>query len=476
MVVPIVVICPICGKKTYLRIQDGGYLREYPIRVHCMNCRTLIKGTYIMATRGGTTGIHLLNADIEDCIVDDNAIMHNADYVAEISGELPCRKVRAFDGNIMNNTTPFIEASGKMCSMQDHILRLREFTKNMDDWRKVKSTAFQLLNEGSIEFIPIAVQNKMGDYPYECDNYLKALHCMQEIVLKETKYLFVDKDQDDFISELIETLSNIETDSLIQLLDNIGGTETLLSEYRKTMDVFSQFMSIYANLLPAETYLRFPEDKRDGNEGIATCSFVDIKTFYQDAYESLLSLMYIPICLDNIKLRGDYQQFSEAFYESVKKIFSSDKFVKLRDDLKRYTKLDNGVKLTNINYNEPLQKMVDLPANKDLRNGIGHNNIKYDGLTQTITAFDRNNHSKVRLEKSLMDMAVDCIGLAKSSVIIGEIILFVLRRVLKNEGVSSIIHPRFYKTAEPNGKCPCGSSMKYKKCCRMSIDEIMMKK
>lgn len=186
--------------------------------------------------------------------------------------------------------------------------------------------------------------------------------------------------------------------------------------------------------------------------------------------------MYIPICLDNIKLRGDYQQFSEAFYESVKKIFSSDKFAKLRDNLKRYTKLDNGVKLTNINYNEPLQKMVDLPANKDLRNGIGHNNIKYDGLTQTITAFDRNNHSKVRLEKSLMDMAVDCIGLAKSSVIIGEIILFVLRRVLKNEGVSSIIHPRFYKTAEPNGKCPCGSSMKYKKCCRMSIDEIMMKK
>lgn len=46
MVVPKIAICPICGKKTYMRIEDGGYLKEYPIRFNCMNCRALIKGTY----------------------------------------------------------------------------------------------------------------------------------------------------------------------------------------------------------------------------------------------------------------------------------------------------------------------------------------------------------------------------------------------------------------------------------------------
>ena len=43
MVVPSIVICPICGKRIYLRIQNGGYMYEYPIRVYCLNCHALIR-------------------------------------------------------------------------------------------------------------------------------------------------------------------------------------------------------------------------------------------------------------------------------------------------------------------------------------------------------------------------------------------------------------------------------------------------
>ena len=73
MIIPKIAICPICGKKTYLRIEDGGYLKEYPIRFHCMNCRALIKGVYIMGTADGRNGIHLYNAATEECEVDSNA-------------------------------------------------------------------------------------------------------------------------------------------------------------------------------------------------------------------------------------------------------------------------------------------------------------------------------------------------------------------------------------------------------------------
>lgn len=59
MIIPKIAICPICGKKTYLRIEDGGYLKEYPIRFHCMNCRALIKGVYIMGNVDGRYGLHL---------------------------------------------------------------------------------------------------------------------------------------------------------------------------------------------------------------------------------------------------------------------------------------------------------------------------------------------------------------------------------------------------------------------------------
>lgn len=35
-----------------------------------------------------------------------------------------------------------------------------------------------------------------------------------------------------------------------------------------------------------------------------------------------------------------------------------------------------------------MQELIDISANKFLRNGIGHNNLKYDGITQNITAFE----------------------------------------------------------------------------------------
>lgn len=51
-----------------------------------------------------------------------------------------------------------------------------------------------------------------------------------------------------------------------------------------------------------------------------------------------------------------------------------------------------------------------------------------------------------------MDVAVDCLGLAKSAVIISELILFALRQEFRTEDVYSIIHPRFYKNVQPNDK------------------------
>ena len=35
-----------------MRIEDGGYLKEYPIRFNCMNCRALIKGTHNISMPG----------------------------------------------------------------------------------------------------------------------------------------------------------------------------------------------------------------------------------------------------------------------------------------------------------------------------------------------------------------------------------------------------------------------------------------
>ena len=461
MVIPKIANCPICGKKTYLRIEDGGYLKEYPIRFHCANCRALIKGVYLMGATDGSNGLHLYNATIEECDVDSSAgKIRNADYVIDISGELPCRKVRNFDGNLISSS-PFLEASGQV-DMQERIERLRLFVSNMEEWKKWRSIAFQLLDEGSIEYISTALHNKMGAYSYQCDNYLKSLHCLQEVVQEETESLFYAPSQDETIKQLLCELIGLDRQALHAFVVQMGGLQVIISNYRKIIDVFSSFMEVYPNILPAETFLRY-EKETETDIGIATCSFGDIKTFYQDAYESILSLAFIPVGLDNILLRGNHQSFHKLYDY----LFKRNKYAELEDDYCRYIALDNGMKMEKLNTSEPIQCLLSIPANRLLRNGIGHNNVSYDGLTQEITIFDQKEPSAVKLRKQLMDMAIDCIGLAKAAVILAEILLFILRQELQSEGIHSIMHPNFYRGAEPNDKCPCGSSRKYKNVVKM---------
>ena len=466
MMINKVAICPICGKKTWLRIQDGGYLNEYPIRVNCMNCRALIKGTYVMEPNSNMRGLNMVNAEIEECDaeqVGQNVIVKNAEYIAEISGELPCYNVRKYEGDLP--LSPFMRSTNYLEDVTKRIDRLSYFATNMKEWKKQKSIAFQLLDEGSIEYIATALKNKMGNYQYECDNYLKALHCLQEVVLEETKYLFVTPTQDECIVNLFQKLALLDQEKILALTEQMGGIEGIVQSYKKAIEVFSNFMRIYPNILPAETYIWFTSCL-DNDMGIATCSFADLKSFYQDAYESLMSLFMVPVCLDNINERDNYISFEQTF----KGLFRQKKFSDCTDDYQRYLILDNGMKIKKINTTSFFQKEVNIPANRFLRNGIGHNNIKYDGLTQTISAYDLKDHDKINYETSLMNMAIDCIGLAKASVTISEMLLFLLRLEFRKEGIRSIVHPRIYKGAEPNFKCPCGSGIKYKKCCKKEFE------
>lgn len=415
--------------------------------------------------------LFMSNAVIEDCDASTSAVkgkqsginglvVRNADYIAEISGELPCKQILHHNGSVP--VSPFLSVADNIDSLENRKERLKYFNSNMVEWGKTRSIAFQLLEEGSLDYIANAVHNKMGRYAYKCDHYLKSLHCLQEIVFEETKYLFLKPDQDKCILQLIQQLSQIDTKKLRIFIKALGGKEELVRSFRKAAGVFSAFMDIYPNLLPAETYMHF-KNKTNANNCISTCSFSDIKTFYQDAYESLLSLLYIPVCLDNIILRGDTDKFHSDY--------SDANYGKGIKNYNQYRKLDNGYKINKLNDSEQFQRIIDIPANKDLRNAIGHNNISYDGISQVIIAYKLNKPgSGVRID--LMKMAVDCIGLTRSSVVFGEIILFMLREEFRQEGVTTLIHPRYYKGTKPNSKCPCGSGIKYKKCCRIMFDTL----
>lgn len=421
--------------------------------------------------KGAGRGLTMINADVLECDIEKSTQqeatrefinVRNANYVAEISGELPCKHVSVYQSGIP--LSPFMRSVDRISSTVERIARLKKFENDMSEWRRTKSTAFQLLDEGSLEYIPIALNNKMGKHSYQCDHYLKSLHCLQEIVLEETKYLFPALGQDDCVLKLIDLLSVIDKNLLHEFCEDTGGTTELLFLYRKAISVFSSFMSIYENVLPAETYL-YIKSAENTPTAISTCSFSDIKIFYQDAYETMGNLLFLPVCLDNIILRKNHNSFEKA-YKSVK-CYSGAR------DLSWFRALNNGTRINLYNNTEVFQQLIDLPANRLLRNGIGHNNIKYDAVTQMITAYDQKEPGKVTVEMSLMEMAIDCIGMVKAVVILSEMILFLLREEFRRENITTIIHPRFYKKITPNDKCPCGSFLKFKKCCKSDFDDLI---
>lgn len=473
MIVPKIAICPICEKRTYMRIEDGSYMYEYPIRVYCYNCHALIKGIYVMDESVGPKGLHLYNARQVECLPNQGAEREiNADYLAEISGELPCKKIRVFDGKICKST-PYLDATDEIVDMSKRIQELRTFYANMKEWEEWRSIAFQLLNDDEIGFVGSALRNKMGKYDYICSDYLKSLHCLQEVMHHETQFLFVDAPQDSIVSNIISKLSSINQDNLHELIVRIGGIPALKAGYKKLIGVFSMFMEIYPNLLPAETYLQYVH-KDDETLGIATCAFTDVKSFYLDAYEALLSLMHIVIALDNILVRGDYLNYHEsyaAFYTKSPKTKERYFNKYMSDGYDRYNALDNGKKAELLNQGDPMQAIIQMPADRYLRNAISHNTYKYDGLAQLITVFDQRQPSKVNVELSLLNVAVDCLKLSRSTVILSEILLYLLR--FEDHEYHSAIHPRFYGNPCRNDKCPCGSNKKYKNYCIQDVQGML---
>lgn len=469
MVIPAIAVCPICGKKTYLRIEDGGYLYEYPIRVYCLNCRTLIRGIYVMDRASGPLGLHLFNAEKKDCRPSQGSFREiDADYLAEISGELPTKKVCTFNGKIPQST-PYIDAS-KEIDIIPRKEQLKRYYSNMREWEKWKSIAFQLLNEDAIEFIPTALRNRMGSYPYECSDYLRSLHCLQEVVREYSDCLFQVPGQREGIKSLLSILSAIDRVALRGLVARIGGIEGIKNAYRKVINLYVEFMAVYPNLLPAETYMRY-KNRNDSSLGIATCSFSDIKSLYQDGYETLMSLMTIIVALDNILVRGNYRYFNVIYSRFYQEYRNRKRYEGMSDDFERYEGLDNGKRADFILHSEPIQKCLCIRPSRYLRNAITHNTYQYDGLTQIITVFDQRNPTKVNETKSLLEMALDCLDIAKATVLTAEILLFLLRE--EDSACHGVLHPSFYAELGRNDKCPCGSNRKYKNCCFEDVQDML---
>ena len=187
-------------------------------------------------------------------------------------------------------------------------------------------------------------------------------------------------------------------------------------------------------------------------QGISTCSFEDVKTFYQNTYESLLDCCDIVVDLDNLENRGDCNTFKSKLDLNIFRSQSKGNRVQLLDASEFFT----GV------FNLPV-------SSSSLRNAIGHSDYEYNGAKQEIRHPEKTG-STVILTSYLVDVALECCNMMRSAYVLAFIVYELSRYELRTGDEPTLIHPIMYNKVKSQNRCPCGSGKKFKNCCRSLTD------
>lgn len=449
--------CQVCEKITRVRLQVG-WLPEHPIVVTCGECKTSLLGKVKIGQE--IPGVTFSFENAEE--VNDE----NADYMVECSGEFPVMKQRAAEDPLVNPITPFMRAMNRMDSDDAY----EEFGKSVGtlintigNWSQYKRI-FDLSKDLNNEYLVKEIRKIFDESLMPCKNELEILKAVHMLEI----HGFIEPLRKDVLNNLgfsegILKLDMTKTKDLIDFLDRNPGyglKELQLLSYK----VMDEFLTVFPSLIPAFSMQYFKNETVDfESEGSTTSNFDTVKQFYLDVYEALGNLLIIPVALNNIKYRNDYDNLNPLD--------------------SRNTTLSDFIGLTKANRykycldSEMYSDKLNIIVNSKLRNAIGHNDVEYDTASQRIT-YIPNPKDRTKIEEEyLLQFENEALRLFQSLLIVAEYIyrLRELQIIQRMDAIDAMeymnrisrmpgILPK-RKKPYPNDPCPCGSGKKYKKCC-----------
>ena len=436
--------CQVCGCITRVRLQVG-WQESHPIVVTCGECRTSLFGRVKIGQDTLGLEYHFDNADI--CNEEDKE-----KYIVECSGEFPVFKQRPVAEDEGYVLTPFIRAAEIMDEgYEEFSTSVRQLSDAAKRWTSYKR--IQDLSKVNSPYVKQEIQKIFSGEYFQCrDEYelLRAVHMIDVHAF----YAPLKKEllnNMDFSSNILK-LDRAQLRKLLNYLENHSGyhLEELQNLIYKLMD---EFMSVYQALIPAFA-LQFYTDKFDLSvEGSTTSTFDTVKQFYLDVYEGLGNLLIIPIALDNIKIRNDFEKMAPV----EKNISSIDEFVAT-------------TKATRFHYifsNEPHVDLADIILNAKLRNAIGHNDVEYDTVTQCITYIPNPKDRSKQKQEYLLQFENEALRMYQGVLVISEYIYRLRQLTLMEKGITPIkpnVPITKSKKIGRNEPCPCGSGKKFKHC------------
>lgn len=441
--------CPACGTITRIRT-PAGYVYSTPVRIHCGKCDTLLTGEFISDNKRFKA--YYIPSNCEQ--VDFQAY----EYYGEASGELLSNKIEYFPGDGTDYLPPKPSpVFAFMDSMSQHdkdnfinYVCYCEYLKKNWDMEQIK---YKLYKNGQAELIKKKFAKSAEECGYTLDSDFDVLRYIYYSFFFDCGGIFKEKILINKLIEINRHFRHLNKTALRDFICELESSSRLSSAQNKVFEVFFAFVQVSMNLAPAIGANLYDEPSSIDKSllGLTTCTFLDIKQFYQDTYESLLESSDIVIGLDNIEARESFNSF------------------KTKLDMSKFRNQKKGNKIKFLDQHEffsgEFNMMLDSP---DLRNAIGHNDYTYTGTTQIV---DYGVSSQgIRKQSYLLDIAIECVQLMQSAFILGFYIYELYRYKQRVEDGGILLNPVFYRKSKGQDHCPCGSGKKYKNCCKVTIE------
>lgn len=400
--------CQVCNSITRIRHQIG-WLPEHPIIVCCGKCKTSLIGNVVQNQKSGGLKYSFNNAGLVDT--------QDADYTIECSGEYPTTKLQSDKGILSNPITPFIRFTQNMEEDNSYNAFCEDIAilmKTRDLWTRY-SRIINLYQNGQTNYLMQELTNLFPESIIQTDNPVGILQAVHLIEIHSFDRAICKNILEDttFYTNLINNLDHQQLDLLINYMDNSPGyeLETLQSSIYK---IFDRFISLFPYLIPAMSLYYSKMDHIDfTKDGTSTSDFESVESFFLSLYETLGNLLIIPIALNNIFHRKDYNCLNNLFDDKK----TLDDFCKL-GKVARYKYC-----LANESYTS---KLLPISIIK-LRNAIGHQDYEYDPIQQVITYSPDQKKKGNKKYIYLLEVEYEMIKMFKDILIVSEY-LYQLRK------------------------------------------------
>lgn len=444
--------CPVCGTITRMRT-PAGYIYNTPVRIHCGKCNTLLTGEFISDKENAEA--YYIPKNCEE------VPLQNYEYYGEASGEILCKKIQ-----LLPDTKENLIKSPRLSPVFSFLYSMSEDNKNnfinytcfaydlTKNW-DLMQIKYNLFLNGEMDLIKEKYETDAKKLGYNLSSDFEIMRYVYCSFFFDCGGIFKRKEIKQILLEINHHFRHLNIQTLKEYINFLDEKNRILTIQTKLFEMMFSYMKILMNLIPAIGANLYDDSTTIDKEtlGLTTCSFEDIKSFYQDAYENLADCCDLVVGLDNIENRGSFNMFTNKF------------------DMDKFSAQSKGNRIKHLGHEEFFAKTFNfLSDSNEMRNAIGHNDYNYKGIQQTIEYTVQTTGEK--RTSYLLDVAIESVKLMQSAYILMFFLYEIQRYKQRTDRESIVMNPVLYSKTKNQDRCPCGSGRKYKDCCKSKVAEM----